>query len=130
MSVIADTTIWVDYLRRGRSGRAAGLDDLLARGEAVVCGPIVAEILAGASDRHRLELWSLFAGLPWVDLGRAQWRRVGEVAAALRDRGAAVPLTDIEIAVAAVDGGAEVWTLDSDFDRIASVLAELRRYAP
>lgn len=130
MTVIADTAIWVDYLRRGRSGAGAALDDLLARGELMVCGPVVAEILAGAADRHRVELWTLLAGLPWADLGRGQWRRVGEVAAALRKRGAEVPLTDIEIAVAAVEADAALWTRDRDFERIAAVLSELRRHEP
>jgi predicted nucleic acid-binding protein len=125
-----DTAIWVDYLRRGRAGPAAALDGLLERGEAMVTGPIVAEILAGTAERHRVELWSLFAGLPWAEIGRAQWRRVGDVAGALRKRGAEVALTDIEIAVAAVDAGAALWTRDRDFDRVGAVLKDLRRFEP
>ena len=37
-----------------------------------------------------------------------------------------VPLTDVEIDVAAVAAGAQVWTRDADFHRIASVLEELQ----
>lgn len=128
MSVLPDTSVWIDYLRRGQRGRSAALDSILQRGEAVVCGPVVAELLAGAAASDRDELWSLLASLPWAEIGRAQWRRAGEVAAALRERGTTAPLTDIEIAVAAADADAELWTRDSDFDRIVGVLPGLRRY--
>jgi predicted nucleic acid-binding protein len=44
------------------------------------------------------------------------------VLAELRDRGLHVPLTDVEIAVAAEAANASLWTRDSDFQRIADVL--------
>ena len=118
MTVLADTSIWVDYLRGGRHSKAARLDDLLLAGEIVVCGPVVAEILAGAKAPDRSKLWLLMAGLPWADLGRVQWQTVGETAAHLREKGVSVALTDIEIAVAAVDSSSRVWTRDADFPRI------------
>lgn len=127
MTVLADTSIWVDYLRRGTGGPAAELDELLASGEVVLCGPVVAELLAGVAEARRSELWQLLAGLPWADLGRPEWRRVGDVAAAVRRSGTSVALTDIEIAVAAVAVDAHLWSRDSDFDRIAAVLPDLRR---
>lgn len=128
MSVLADTSVWVEYLLTARSGKAARLDELLANGEVVMCGPVAAELLAGTTERQRAALWQLLAGLSWSDIGRRAWRRVGEVAAALRDRGGSVPLTDLEIAVAAVEAGASLWTRDRDFDRIAAALPELRRF--
>lgn len=130
MTVLADTSIWVDYLRSARSGRAAALDDLLASGEVVICGPVAAELLAGTATRQRAELWQLLAGLEWSDLGRPQWRRIGELAAVIRASGGTVPLTDVEIAVAAVDAQASLWSRDRDFDRIGRVLPELKRYSP
>jgi predicted nucleic acid-binding protein len=68
--------------------------------------------------------------LPWVDLRRPEWRRVGHVGALLRERGATVALTDIEIAVAAEAADAALWTFDSDFQRIAAVMPNLRFFAP
>jgi predicted nucleic acid-binding protein len=127
VTVLPDTSIWVDYLRRGAKANAAGLDALLATGDAVMCGPVAAELLAGAADADRDALWQVLAGLPWVDLGRSEWRRVGEVAAALRRTGAMVALTDIEIAVASVGAGATLWSRDSDFERVAKVLPGLKR---
>jgi predicted nucleic acid-binding protein len=125
---VVDTSVWVDFLRRGSSGRSARLDELLEADAALVCGPVAAELLAGAGGAQRVELWELFAGLSWAPLGFPQWRKVGEVAATLRERGTRVPLTDIEIAVAAVDSEAALWSWDADFDRVGEVLGDLRRF--
>ena len=130
MTVLADTSVWVDYLRDGVTGPGGGLDGLLASGEVVVCGPVVAELLAGVAAGRRDELWQLLSGLPCADLGRVEWRRVGDLAASLRSSGTSVALTDIEIAVAAVTAGALLWSRDADFDRIGVALAELTRFAP
>lgn len=130
MSVLPDTSIWVDYLRDGVDGEAAPLDALLDANDVLVCGPVVAELLAGAAERDRERLGRLFAALPWAPIGRSAWLRVGDVAARLRGRGDTVPLTDVEIAVAAVEGNARLWARDTDFARIEVVLPELSRYTP
>jgi predicted nucleic acid-binding protein len=130
VTVLADTSVWVQYLRQGRGGKAARLDDLLVQGEVVICGPVVAELLAGTPPGSRAELVALLNALPWADLGRAEWARVGEVAAQLRQQGITTALTDIEIAIAATRVHAELWTHDSDFSRIATVLDSLSLFAP
>ena len=130
MTVLADTSVWVDYLRRGRRSQAARLDDLLVAGEVVVCGPVVAEVLAGAKSPDRSTLWLLLAGLPWANLGPVQWHSVGDAAGRLRERGETTALTDIEIAVAAVDSSSQLWTRDEDFQRIRGVLPALRFFEP
>ena len=130
VTVLADTSVWVEFLRHGRTGKAARLDDLLARGQVVVCGPLVAELVAGTAALRRAELIALLNALPWADLGRSQWAQAGELAARLRDRGTTTALTDIAIAVAAVTANAELWTWDGDFARIAAVLDRLSLFSP
>lgn len=130
MSVLPDTSIWVDYLRSGTSGPSAVLDDLLGREAAVVCGPVLAELLAGTPPERQDELWHALEALPWAELDRAGWRRIGEVAHELRSRGVSVPLTDLAIAVAAVSADASVWTRDEDFERIRAALPELELVDP
>ncbi|MFN2568806.1 MAG: PIN domain-containing protein [Candidatus Dormibacteria bacterium] len=128
MIILPDTAVWVSFLRLGLNGPAAGLDRLLAgSAQLVTCGPVVAEILAGAPDTQRADLWPMLAGLPWVNLRTVDWRTVGDVSARLRQRGETVPLTDVEIAVAAVFSGAHLWSWDPDFDRVSGVMPELRR---
>ena len=131
--LLADTSVWVGYLRGGadtRSGRL--LAPALQRGDCLICGPVAAELLAGTSPRDRDRLAESLLGLEWVDLGRSEWLAVGRLAAELRMGGATVPLTDVEIAVAAIAAEAELATSDSDFDRIAAadsrlILADLGR---
>ena len=130
MTVLADTSIWVDYLRRGRRSEAGRLDELLVAGEVVVCGPVVGEILAGTKTSDRSTLWVLFAGRPWANLGPVQWRSVGDAAGRLRGRGETTALTDIEIAVAAIDSSSQLWTRDEDFQRVRGVLRALRFFEP
>lgn len=130
MRVLADTSVWVSYLREGTSGPSGQLDRLLDDGRVVMCGPVAAEILAGTGEVDREKLWSLLFGLPWADLGVHEWRRVGDTAASLRRAGLSLPLTDIEIAVAAVASESALWSRDADFDRIHGVLPELTRWKP
>ena len=130
MTIVADTSVWIAFLRMGARGAAASLDSLLANQSVAVCGPVVAEILAGASPRDRSQLRLLFGGLPWAEIDRSAWGRVGDVAAELRERGETVPLTDIEIAVAAEAMDARLWSWDTDFARVARVMKGLRLFNP
>lgn len=126
MKVLPDTSIWVDFLRKGVAGPAAELDNLLAQESIFVCGPVVAELLAGMPSSQQDDVWIVLSGLPWADLDRAAWQMIGETAAALRRKGVTAALTDVSIAVASVRVDAALWTRDVDFERIRAVLPQLR----
>lgn len=128
--VLPDTSVWVDFSRRGARGRAAGMRALLDGGEVVTCGPIAAELLAGAEGEVAERLWQALSSLPWAQLDQEGWREVGAVARRLRRGGRTLPLTDLAIAVAAARGGHAVWALDGDFERIAGDLDGLELYQP
>jgi predicted nucleic acid-binding protein len=123
--VLADTSIWVAYLRSGAATITRELDTLLDRREVLVCGPVIAELLAGARPPDRVTLVRSLGGLPWAELDRPSWQSVGLLAGELRDRGQVLPLTDLEIAVAAHRSGAALWTADHHFERLAPLLAGL-----
>lgn len=124
--VLPDTSVWVEYLRLGDRGRAGDLRGLLGESRVVTCAPVVAELLAGARPPDQDLLSSLLGGLPWADLDRAAWRRIGQAAGELRRAGRSVALTDITIAVAAQWAAATVWTADTDFERVRQVVHGLR----
>jgi predicted nucleic acid-binding protein len=130
VSVLVDSSVWVDYLKLGESGPGATVATLLRRREVITCGPIVAELLAGTPPAARAELSMLMNGLPWADLHRDAWRRVGEVVGDLLRLGFRVPLTDAAIAIAAVESGARLWSRDAHFDRIGERLTDLGRFDP
>lgn len=123
--VLPDTSVWVDFSRRGTRGRGAGLAELLDAGEVATCGPVAAELLAGAEGEVAERMWETLDSLPWAQLHPQGWHQVGMLAGALRREGEALPLTDLEIAVAAASAGYVLWTLDDDFERLRSALPEL-----
>lgn len=128
--VLPDTSVWVDFSRQGARGKAAKLRDLLDAGEVATCGPVVAELLAGAEGEVGERMWQTLSSLPWAELPAGAWRDVGVVARRLRRAGETLPLTDLTIAAAAASGGHLLWSFDTDFERIRSLLAELRLYEP
>jgi predicted nucleic acid-binding protein len=128
VSVLADTSIWVDYLR-GREPVATQLEQLVRRGEAAVCGPVLAELIAGARTDEDAERLVDLAGLQWVEIGRQTWRRAGDVARALRRLGHTLPLLDAVIAVACIQARVPLWTRDQHFATLREALPELDLHA-
>lgn len=118
--LLPDTSIWVAYLRAGSAALTSELNDLLERGQVLVCGPVLAELASGARPGDRQVVLSTLAALPWADLDRRAWKSVGLLAAELRDQGEVLPLTDLEIAVAAQAAEATLWTADRHFERLAA----------
>lgn len=126
--VLADTSIWIDYLRADADVRPRMKSMLEAR-QLMTCGPVVAELLAGVRDRQAEALWESLIALRWAPLPADLWLAVGEAAGELRRRGRRLPLTDVAIGVAAARAGARLWTLDSDFERVADVVTDLELFA-
>jgi predicted nucleic acid-binding protein len=128
MTVLPDTSIWVDYFRGGEEASSEHLDHLLEDREVIACGPVIAEILAGTKPEGRSGVWTSIGSIAWVDLPPEAWRRIGEASYDLAQEGKRVPLTDVVIAVAAIEGGAALWTRDRHFQRIKQVLPDLSLY--
>jgi predicted nucleic acid-binding protein len=120
--VLPDTSIWIAYLRPGAPDLTRELGGALERREVLTCGPVVAELVAGARAEDRATLLTSLSGLPWAELDQRAWQSVGLLAAQLRERGEIVALTDLEIAVAAHRSGGALWTADRDFERVAPLL--------
>jgi predicted nucleic acid-binding protein len=126
--VLPDTSVWVDFARRGTAGQAASLHDLLDGGEVSTCGPVAAELLAGAEGDVAERISATLASLPWADLSPAAWRDAGLAARRLRKSGQTVPLTDLAIAVASAHAGHVLWSFDTDFKRIRPAIDGLVLY--
>ncbi|MGH2995493.1 MAG: PIN domain-containing protein [Gaiellaceae bacterium] len=127
MTVLADTSIWIDFYR-GREPNAEGLARLIRQQDVIICGPVVAELIAEAPEDRREELDEALGALPFIPLGDGEWREAGVRAYELRRRGGAVPLLDILIAVAATRAAAALWTRDEHFARIGQVLPSFALY--
>ncbi|HEY7199161.1 MAG TPA: PIN domain-containing protein [Candidatus Dormibacteraeota bacterium] len=127
MTVLADTSVWVDFLKIGSCGPAADLALLLRDRDVVLCGQVVGELLAGTRPEKREGLWTLLSGLPWLELRARGWRRVGELAGDARRRGYTLPLTDVQIAVLALENQARLWSRDAHFAQLGILEPALLR---
>jgi predicted nucleic acid-binding protein len=127
--VLADTSVWVDFARRGDRGRAQDLRALLDSGEVSTCGPVAAELLAGAEGEVAERISATLASLPWAELRPDDGREVGGAARRLRRLGQTTPLTDLVIAVAAARADHVLWSFDTDFERIREVVDDLSLYS-
>jgi predicted nucleic acid-binding protein len=123
--IVADTSVWIEYLRRGKAGWAWELDELLARGELMMCGPVLAELVAGVPDERRSDYALRLRALPWSGLDRDGWLRAGLLRGELRRSGFTASLVDIAIAVSAAQAGAALWTADAAHERVGAAMNDL-----
>ena len=123
--ILADTSVWVTFLRRGPA-RAPALARALEERWVMTVGPVVAELLQGVAAEARTEIEQRLGAVPFVPLGRREWIIAGHVAGALRGRGTPVNLVDVAIATAARSVEIPVLTADRDFLKIAEVFGDLQ----
>ena len=125
--VIADTSVWIPYFRVNDSPEQAELRRLLERGEIVVAGVVLAELLRGARSAREFDfLAQTIRPLPQAEVTGDTWVRCGEISYGLKRLGITIGVVDALIAALAIEGSHHVYTLDSDFQRIP----ELRLHQP
>jgi hypothetical protein len=130
--ILLDTSVLSLAFRRRTVGASetaevARLRRLIEEDEPLAIPGIVAqELLSGVrDDRQATRLQGLIEGFPWVLATREHHIRAAQIANRCRRAGITVSTPDCLIAATAVELGAELLTLDTDFTRIAGH-AELR----
>ena len=111
MMVLADTSVWVEFLR-GRPPYREGLSRLLKEGKVLAVEPVFAELLQGArDDRERVLLLEYWDNLPKPDVPDL-WIMAGETSGRHRWTSKGVGLVDAAILTAARRTSSSLWTLD------------------
>ena len=123
--IAVDTSVWVAALRR--SGReAAHLSLLFDRDDVLLPAPVRVEILSGASRMDRPRLRRLLSALPVAYPSADTWQRIDQWVEQAGEAGERFGFADLMIGVLAVESGSSVWSMDSDFERLARIgLVEL-----
>jgi predicted nucleic acid-binding protein len=103
--ILADTSVWVDHLRRGNQALARLLDD-----GNVCCHEFVIGELACGNLRRRTEVLHLLAQLPRSPTARHD--EVIELVERRRLHGAGLGWVDAHLLTSAVVEGHYLWTLD------------------
>ncbi|MEX0682437.1 MAG: PIN domain-containing protein [Dehalococcoidia bacterium] len=124
--IIADSTVWIDFIRDPDTGHGALLRDLLRERRLALVGVVLAEVLRGLNPENTQEVQDLLDFVPFIEMTRTTWRLSGEIAQALDLKGQRLPMADIFIAARALEGDHEVFTRDKHFQRIPG----LRLYQP
>lgn len=122
--LLADTSIWIDFLRGTERGRVLG--QFLRDGEPVACTePVLMEVLAGArnADEYR-RVRSALMSVNWLPFDPvADFESAARIYAMSRSVGVTPRgLVDCMIASVALRTGAAVLTHDRDFTRLAEVV--------
>jgi len=121
MTVLIDTSAWIDYLRDAESPQADAVERALDDDEVGVTDAVVLEVLAGvvpsSFERHQalLRRGVVLRQRPWIDVTAAaelyqMCRRAGETIRSLND---------CLIAAIAIRHDVPVLHRDRDFDAIA-----------
>ena len=122
LGVIVDTSVWVEFLRGGEGRNPGAVEDLIRSSQAVTCGIVLAELLAGVRNAgERIQLQEALAGLDYVETRERTWRRAGELAAELRSKGRTLPMSDLIVAALAIEHGLSVFTIDNHFRHVPGV---------
>ena len=115
MIILADTSVWVDHLRRGRPGLATLLEHAI-----VLCHPFVVGELACGSIANRDRFLRLLSALP-----RAMVAEHEEVMRLVRDRrihGRGLGWVDMHLLASSILERCALWTLDKRLEAVATEL--------
>ena len=120
--VIADSSVWITFLREPASTIGTELAGLVRSSDVAITGVILAEVLQGArSDREFNRLREDLEAIPCFDASIEVWVRAADLRRRMRALGQTVAMTDLSIAAIAQIEDAEIFTSDTDFARIPGI---------
>ncbi|HEY9565120.1 MAG TPA: PIN domain nuclease [Nocardioides sp.] len=125
MTVLADTSAWVEFDRATGSRTHLRLRELIQLGEVATTEPIQMEVLAGARSQTReLDLRRMLNGIAWLPCEPATDFDAAQRIYRTCRRGGITPrgLIDCLIAAIALRTQSAVLAHDADFARLAAVI--------
>lgn len=119
--VMVDSSVRVEYFRRGRGTASDAVDELLEENRVLLCGMVELEIIQGLRPEQRGRIPELFAALAYLETERMDYVAAGERSGELRRRGITIPNADCFIGVLCIRHGLPLLTLDSYFDHLPDI---------
>src|SRR5438105_2893328 len=122
MAGLIDTSLWVDFTRT-RSPRTLKrfIAPFILHPDAHLAEPVTFELLRHATPAEAKQLTQQFQTLPLLATPPLLWTEAAELGQACRQKNFTINSLDLLIATVALHHGAEVVTVDDDFQKIASV---------
>jgi predicted nucleic acid-binding protein len=123
--ILVDSSVMIEALRKPDPK----LQTLFYTVHPAICGIVVAEVLHGARDAvHYGKLLSGLLSFPQVAMPESIWQAVGRNLWSLRSKGVSVPFQDGAIATVAIENDLELWTRDTHFQLIQTVIVQLKLF--
>lgn len=119
--IFVDTSVWVASFRSAAGKEAERLRDLLDIDEVALAAPVRVEILVGASIQDRSRLRRVLSALPVFYPQRQTWETIDLWVDRVAAAGDRFGFADLLIGALAAEQSAPVWSLDSDFQRMARI---------
>ncbi|MBP1728751.1 MAG: PilT protein domain protein [Deltaproteobacteria bacterium] len=122
--LLPDTCAWIDFLRGRQTPLAVVLEQSLLSSEVMTCGVVLLELLQGIKSPREEELvQNALQALPHLEMSRDLWIKTGKLSSRLRSKGHILPLSDIIIAVLALEHNCAVLTVDRHFEVVPGLKA-------
>lgn len=117
--IVVDTSVWVSVFRRRTSREAGAFAALLDTDEILLPASVRTELLGGVRPAHRQALRRILTAFPVAYPTSDTWKQMDDWAIAGAERGQSFGVGDLLIGAMAQQAGALVWSLDTDFRRMA-----------
>jgi predicted nucleic acid-binding protein len=117
--IVVDTSVWVSVFRRRTTRDAEAFGALLDTDDILLPAPVRTELLGGVRPVHRQALRRILTALPVAYPSDETWKQMDHWAIHGSERGQSFGVGDLLIAAMAQEAGALVWSLDTDFQRMA-----------
>jgi predicted nucleic acid-binding protein len=127
--IAVDTSVWVEFFRGRNGSLCRHLEALLDSNQAVVPVPVRVEILGGCRKAELPKLRRVMAALPLLSPTISTWTLIERWLDRAIAAGQHFGVADLLIGAIAVESGAPIWSLDSDFGRLARLgLVEIHQW--
>jgi hypothetical protein len=84
----------------------------------VLCGVVLAEVIHGIKiDKELKATEEALTALAYVETEPRIWQKTGEALRSLRQKGIILPLTDVLLAILALENNLEIFTTDTHFQK-------------
>ena len=125
--ILVDTSIIIDLWRNP----SEALKKVFIEERTAICGIVKAELIRGAkNEADLLAISNTLSSLEYIALDESIWDEVGKLGYRLRKNGITVPFQDTVLCALAIRYGLLLWSYDSHFALIKTVIEDLRLFNP
>lgn len=114
--VIPDTCAWIDFFNARPTPLASALEKALRQGRVFTCGIVKYELAQGVKGKDEEHvLFEALQAVEHLETTESLWIKAGYLSRRLRKQGITIPLSDILIAILALEHKLSVLTIDRHF---------------